>query len=297
MLTRICRELSLCQPSMRIAMLATLACLSATSGLCPSALGQPPSPPPESKRSLPQHLHRIVHSSESIKELRVGRLGSDREPPLEQAERIGWNAELAGQPELRAGEHLVAVELREKPVFVDDEFGGMYVQDDLCPSLEVSLDLFPAERANRGKKLSGRLWASYRGLPIKAPIGFPRWQPFGLFGGDFRASASRGEDSSRVGLSPQELARLKPCQVMTRFPRKEVVGQQYFFTLPMDLFPDSNFDDLFEVPHREIKRVWSSYRDHKGDNWLLWCRKGADPHTVQIRQCVVEEHPTADRKG
>jgi hypothetical protein len=249
------------------------------------------------KVSLKEHLDKIVRTSQAIDEVRVGECRKENDRRMEETERPGFNDHYAKHPELRAGGHFAVIELKEKPSVAEDEFGKFFDREVLSPSLEVGLDLFPEPRYTGDLKFRGRLWASYRALPITAHIGFPRWSSYGMFGAVFQTSAWRGEETKRQGLSVEELDRLTTCQVMTRVTHKDGVGERNFFTLPVDLYPDGSFHELFHVPQLEVKRVWSTYRDQNGDQWLLWCRKGPEPNTVQIRQCVVETRLMSDRRN
>ncbi len=282
--------------SRQVALLTAAVCLCAASATRPSALGQEPPATPESKQKLREHLDKIVRSSQAIDEVLVGEcLNKDGDRPSEM-ERIGWNAPYAKDPELRAGRHVVVLQLREKPDFFETDFGREFRRPVLVPSLEVALDLYPEPRLVGKEKLQGRLWASYSALEMKANIGFGQNTPFGVFGDTFSASSWSGDPTRRVGLSPQELVRLKPCQTLIRGRRKDGVESRTFFTLPIDLSPDGTFHESFHVPARQVKRVWSLFEDLNGDCWLMWCRKGPEPDTVLFRQCVVQQYVDPEKK-
>ena len=150
--------------------------------------------------------------------------------------------------------------------------------------------MLPTARQVNGKKVSGRLWASYRGLEVRADIGIGQWRQYGVFGETFSASHWWGEKKQRARLTLEELTRLKPCQVLTRSVlAKKRDTSQNFFSLPVDMAADGDVEEFCNIHCQSIKRVWSTYQGLQGETWLLWCRLGAEKNTVTIRQCVVED--------
>lgn len=235
-------------------------------------------------------LQRIVRSSQAITDVRVGECLDERGRRADERNRIVWNDEFMSKPDLRAGGHFVVIKEKEKVKFHYDEFGIVFEKTVLSPSVEVGLDMLPAARQVNGKKVSGRLWASYRGLEVTAHIGIPQWKEYGLFGESFSASDWWGGKKRRAGLTLEELTRLKPCQALTRSViAKKRDTSQNFFSLPVDMAADGDVEEFCNINCQSIKRVWSSYQGLRGETWLLWCRLGAEKNTVTIRQCVVED--------
>lgn len=244
----------------------------------------------EHRDSSQAFLQRIVRSSQAITEVRVGECLDERGRRADEQNRILWNVEFTSKPDLRAGGHFVVVKEKEKPKFHYDEFGIFFEKEVLSPSVEVGLDMLPTAQRVNGKKVSGRLWASYRGLEVKSHIGIPQWKEYGVFGESFSASDWWGGEKRRAGLTLEELTRLKPCQVLTRsvLPKKRDTSQN-FFSLPVDMAADGDVEEFCNINCQSIKRVWSSYQGPQRETWLLWCRLGTEKDTVTIRQCVVEE--------